>query len=216
MNKIRWPEATLERISHEQGLAKENLDEWLGIELIAERTRVIGNFIYFPFIAMFLIGIARYPYLDNWDFPAALILIFVLSALLLVGNTLALRRSAETARRQAIKRLGKRAYPAIEPGSGRSKAEAADRVGDRRDQAKSEGRISPIHRAPHFWRGDRLAVRGLWPRTLAGVPRDRILNGNSSGGAYVILQVVFVCQDYGFVVAWHGVASARMTCEWLL
>jgi hypothetical protein len=108
MNKIRWPEATLEQISHEQGLAKGNLDEWLGIELIAERTQVIGNFIYFPFIVMFLIGIARYPYLDNWDFPAVLILIFVLSALLLVGNALALRRSAETARRQAIKRLESR------------------------------------------------------------------------------------------------------------
>jgi hypothetical protein len=107
-NRISWPEATLEKISAEQGVAKQNLNEWLGIELIAERTKVIGNFIYFPFITMLVLGIARYSYVDNWDFPAALILVFALNAILLVGNALTLRRSAEAARREAIRRLKSR------------------------------------------------------------------------------------------------------------
>ncbi|HET7061155.1 MAG TPA: hypothetical protein VFI43_03145 [Nitrosospira sp.] len=104
-NRISWPEATLEKISAEQGVARQNLNEWLGIELIAERTKVIGNFIYFPFITMLVLGIARYRYFDNWDFPSALILVFALNAILLVGNALTLRRSAEAARREAIRRL---------------------------------------------------------------------------------------------------------------
>jgi len=108
MNKIHWPDDTLTRIAREQGMKMENLDEWLGIELIAERTTIIGNFIYFPFIAMLVLAMSRYPYLDNWDFPAALILIFALNALLIVGNALALRRSAEIAKREAIKRLESR------------------------------------------------------------------------------------------------------------
>ena len=105
MNKVRWPDDTLAKIAGERGIGKENLDEWLGIELIAERTTVIGNFIYFPFIVMFLLGIARYNYLDNWDFPLALVIIFTLNATLIFVNSMALRKSAEIAKREAIKRL---------------------------------------------------------------------------------------------------------------
>lgn len=105
MKKVRWPDGTLTRIAAERNMNKENLDEWLGIEVIAERTAVIGNFIYFPFIIIILLGLARHGYLDNWDFPVALVIIFALNAIIVVGNTLALRRSAETAKREAIKRL---------------------------------------------------------------------------------------------------------------
>ena len=108
MRKVRWPSGTLARIANERGMNKENLDEWLGIELIAERTTVIGNFIYFPFIIIFLIGVARHNYLDNWDFPVALVIIFTLNAIIVVGNGMALRRSAETAKREAINRLESR------------------------------------------------------------------------------------------------------------
>jgi hypothetical protein len=105
MNKVRWPDGTLAKIARERGIGKENLDEWLGIELIADRTTVIGNFIYFPFIVMFLLGIARYNYLDNWDFPVALVIIFGLNATLIFVNSMALRKSAEIAKREAIERL---------------------------------------------------------------------------------------------------------------
>ena len=67
-NKIHWPVGTLGRIAGKSGINKENLDEWLGIELIAERTTVIGNFIYFPFIIIVLLIIGRHGYIDNWDF----------------------------------------------------------------------------------------------------------------------------------------------------
>jgi hypothetical protein len=105
MKKVRWPDGTLAKIASERGMSKENLDEWLGIELIAERTTVIGNFIYYPFIVMILLGVARHSYLDNWGFPLALLLIFSINAGLIFTNGLALRRSAEMARREAVKRL---------------------------------------------------------------------------------------------------------------
>ena len=114
MKKTRWPDGTLTKIATERGrgigtgTGKENLDEWLGIELIAERTTVIGNFIYFPFIIMLLLGISRHNYLDNWGFPTALIIIFTLNATLVVINAMALRHSAEVARREAIGQLEKK------------------------------------------------------------------------------------------------------------
>jgi hypothetical protein len=87
---------------------KDNLDEWLGIELVAERTTVIGNFIYFPFVIMLLLALARHNYFDNWGFPAALVIIFAFNAILVVINAMALRRSAEMTKREAIKRLEKK------------------------------------------------------------------------------------------------------------
>jgi hypothetical protein len=104
-NKIHWPAGTLGRIASKSGINKKNLDEWLGIELIAERTSVIGNFIYFPFIIIVLLAVARHGYIDNWGFPTSLVIIYSLNAILVVGNALALRRTAEKARREAIKRL---------------------------------------------------------------------------------------------------------------
>ena len=112
MKKVQWSDGTLTKIASERGrgtdIGKENLDEWLGIELIAERTTVIGNFIYFPFIIMFLLGIARHNYFDNWGLPTALVIIFTLNAILVVVNAAALRRSAEMARREAITQLEKK------------------------------------------------------------------------------------------------------------
>jgi hypothetical protein len=108
MKKIRWPAGTLDKLSAERNMSKQTLEEWLSIELIAERTTVIGNFIYFPFIVMSLLGMARHRYFDNWDFPTTLIIIFTLSAALVIISSMALRHSAEIAKREAIKRLESR------------------------------------------------------------------------------------------------------------
>jgi hypothetical protein len=54
---------------------------------------------------MLLLGVARHTYLDNWDFSTALVIIFTLSAILIFFNSMLLRRSAETAKLQAIERL---------------------------------------------------------------------------------------------------------------
>lgn len=105
MNRIRWSDSTRSRLASENGVRQEHLDEWLGIELIADRTTVIGNIIYYPFIVMFLIGIARHPYLDNWDFPLSLVMIFALNASLVFINGMALRHAAAIAKRQTITRL---------------------------------------------------------------------------------------------------------------
>lgn len=105
MGKVLWSDATRLKIARERGVSEKNLDEWLGIELIAERTALLGKFIYFPFIIMLLLGVARHSYLDNWDFSPALVIIFSLSAILIFFNSMLLRRSAETAKRRAIERL---------------------------------------------------------------------------------------------------------------
>jgi hypothetical protein len=110
-NKVYWSDEIFRRKPAIQHGDKENVGEWLGIELIARRTEVIGNFIYFPFIILVILGITRRGYFDNWDFPLALVLIFIIDGIIIFVNALALRRSAEIAKREAIKRFESRLIP---------------------------------------------------------------------------------------------------------
>jgi hypothetical protein len=110
--KIAWPDETVAKIAAQQGRSmeagKHYLEEWLGIELIGRRTRVIGNLIYFPFVVMFLLAIARHSYFDNWDFPTALVIVFGVNAMLIVIAALILRRAAAMAKKEALARLEQR------------------------------------------------------------------------------------------------------------
>ena len=110
--KIAWPDETVAKIAAQQGQSmeagKHYLEEWLGIELIGRRTRVIGNLIYFPFVVMFFLAIARHSYFDNWDFPTALVIVFGANAMLIVIAALILRRAAAMAKKEALARLAKR------------------------------------------------------------------------------------------------------------
>ena len=175
MNKVRWPDGTLAKIAGERGIGKENLDEWLGIELIAERTTVIGNFIYFPFIVMFLLGIARYNYFDNWDFPLALVIIFTLNATLIFVNSMALRKSAEVAKREAIKRLESKLIqlPGQTPDEIKQRQQIEWAI--RTIKNNQRGAFLPLHAASVLRGSDSLAFRWIWTRAIAGVSCNRFL-----------------------------------------
>ena len=51
------------------------MHEWLGIQFIAKRTAVISAMIYYPFVIVFLMAVARHSYFDRWDLPVGLIAI---------------------------------------------------------------------------------------------------------------------------------------------
>lgn len=103
--KIRWPEELLDREAARWGVEKAYLNEWLGIELIAQRTSVISVMLYYPFIILFLMGVARHTYFDRWDFPIGLMVVFGLNAAYAFGNAVYLRQSAEEAKRAAVAEL---------------------------------------------------------------------------------------------------------------
>ena len=102
---IRWPEGILEQEAVNLGVDKAYVREWIAIELIAQRTAVISAMIYYPFVIVFLMGIARHSYFDRWDFPIGLLVLFGLNAAYAFGNGLFLRRSAEQAKRAAMEQL---------------------------------------------------------------------------------------------------------------
>ncbi|ULA68353.1 MAG: conserved membrane protein of unknown function [Nitrospira sp.] len=103
--KIQWPDKLLAKEAIKRDVDEAYLDELLGIELIAKRTDVISFMLYYPFIILFLMGVARHTYFDRWDFPVGLMVIFGLNAAYALGNAIYLRRSAEEAKREAVKGL---------------------------------------------------------------------------------------------------------------
>ena len=102
---IQWPAALLTKEAARHATDTTLLNEWLGIELIAQRTGIISFMLYYPFIILFLMGVARHTYFDRWDFPVSLMVLFGLNAAYALGNAVYLRRSAEEAKRTAIEQL---------------------------------------------------------------------------------------------------------------
>ncbi|ODT43968.1 MAG: hypothetical protein ABS70_06695 [Nitrospira sp. SCN 59-13] len=102
---IEWPDRLLAREAAKQSVDQAYVHEWLGIQFIAKRTAVISAMIYYPFVIVFLMAVARHSYFDRWDFPAGLLAIFTLNALYAFGNGVFLRRSAEEAKHEAVRQL---------------------------------------------------------------------------------------------------------------
>ncbi len=106
--RIEWPSRLLAREAKKLGVDEAYIHEWLGVQFIAKRTQVISTMIYYPFVIVFLMAVARHSYFDRWDFPAGLLAIFTLNALYAFGNGVYLRRSAELAKREALDQLKRR------------------------------------------------------------------------------------------------------------
>jgi hypothetical protein len=101
----QWPPGLLHRRAKARNMEHEHLDEWLDIQLIAERTKVVGNFIYYPFIVLFIMIVARNNFFDHFDWPISLLLIFGINTAYALFCAFTLRRSTEEARREELKRL---------------------------------------------------------------------------------------------------------------
>lgn len=85
--------------------SEKALAEWLDIKFIAAHTEVVGKLIYYPFIILLIMFVARSRYFDNWDFPISIIIIYLLNSTCALCCGLMLRREAEKTRSVALNRL---------------------------------------------------------------------------------------------------------------
>ncbi|GEM_PF-79653 len=102
---LRWTHDALEKFTTRFALDGDLLEEWLDINLIAKRTTVIMPLIYYPFITLSLLVLARSNVFDNWNWPWALIIIISAVALLALGSVWILRGAAERARSLCLERM---------------------------------------------------------------------------------------------------------------
>lgn len=104
--RTHWPETNLiARLERERGMTREDLADFIDVQVIARRTEVIGWLITYPFIVLFVGLIALNGYFDNWEWSAYSMLFFVLILAYAIICAVVLRRAAEKARRKAVARI---------------------------------------------------------------------------------------------------------------
>ena len=86
-------------------LTGEILDPWIDIRFIAQRTQAIGPLIYFPFVLLGLMVVARWSVFDDWDIPLALAIVFIAGFMIACVNAFLMQRAATRARALALERL---------------------------------------------------------------------------------------------------------------
>jgi hypothetical protein len=89
----------------DEAMAAQVLDPWIDIRFIASRTQAIGPLVYFPFVLLAFMLVARWSVFDDWDIPLSLAIVFILGFLIACINAFLMQRAATRARRLAIERL---------------------------------------------------------------------------------------------------------------
>jgi len=105
MHHANWPERTLKAFTARTCLPSEYLNDWIDLQFIARRTRSVGALIYYPFIVLSLMLLARSSFFDNWYTAPSVTILATLSFAIVLGCAIALRRSVEVSRRQALGNL---------------------------------------------------------------------------------------------------------------
>lgn len=104
-----WPAGTKQRFALQNlGADWECLDSWIDIQLIARRTAAVSRLVYYPFIVLSLLIVARSRYFDAWDWPPALVIILLLNAMWAFSASLLLRKTAREAKTATLEALEER------------------------------------------------------------------------------------------------------------
>ena len=106
-NPNRWSRSTRVAFGTESADEEAAADSWIDIRFLAEWTGRIGGIIYYPFVVLFLMIIARSSIFDNWDMPPSLVAVLLLSIAFASATVFILRGAAERLRRVSIERLTK-------------------------------------------------------------------------------------------------------------
>ena len=113
-----YPKETREKFRGDvDKAADDDLDDWLDMQIIATRSAEVSRLIYYPFVTLFLLVLARARYWDDWTWQPLLILIFVFNIAWAVSSAVVLQRSAKAAKAQALESLRQKMCRLPESGS---------------------------------------------------------------------------------------------------
>ena len=153
----RWSSASQTRREEEKEKSEsvarppdKILAEYLDIDLIAKRTKVVGGLIYYPFILLSLLIVSRLALFDNWTWPVPLLIVIALTGGYAAWSAFRLRETAESARQTALGNLNDILIARTADGEG-DKAEARTaRETIAIIKAEDRGAFAAISRHPVF------------------------------------------------------------------
>jgi hypothetical protein len=101
----KWGSGVIDRSHRSPPLTEEELSAYHEIFFVAQRTQAVAPLIWYPFLVLTLLLVARASIFDNWTWPASLLLIFAITAAWALGSAILLRRAAEQLRETALNDL---------------------------------------------------------------------------------------------------------------
>jgi hypothetical protein len=147
MHAANWPEATLAAFHARLGVPIQYLNDWIDLEFVARRTRCVSALIYYPFVVLSLMILARSSFFDDWYAPVALHVVTAVSIGVVLACAFALRRSAEASRRQTVTRLRDAIVHAKGEPGGAPLAGQLEALRDRAERLR-EGAFAPYSQQP--------------------------------------------------------------------
>jgi hypothetical protein len=112
-----WPDTTFKKYEYPFEPNRPNnerdLADYWDILLIARRTEAVGNKIYYPFIILSLLIVARLKYFDNWSWSPALIVALFLHFSVAFYAAWRLPKVARGYRDKVLERLNRRKRQAL-------------------------------------------------------------------------------------------------------
>jgi len=107
---INWPKHVLEKDANKYNLDNEIIQYKTFLDFVVRHAGAVNQFIYYPFIILFLIILSRSYYFDNLQFTPLYLIISGFTALVTLASGNRLRRSALKTRTYIIEELNKKLY----------------------------------------------------------------------------------------------------------
>ncbi|MCF7789914.1 MAG: hypothetical protein K9N47_27575 [Prosthecobacter sp.] len=152
-----WPSEML-RVHQPSDLHVDNLRDFIDLQMVADWTRDIGRLTFFPFYVLTLLILARMDRFDDWNWSAALVVIYFLVVLFIIFGVARVRNSAENLRRKAVAEVHQR-YSVLNPDSAATSLL-------KEIHGLSRGAFVPFSEQPVmkalYWLLGALGVGGLW------------------------------------------------------
>ena len=122
----------------------------LGVKAIAALTKGVGPLIYYPAVALVLMFLSRNRALDNWDWPADLVIMFTIAGVAVVACSMVLRMAADRCRRDALRGLQTTLHQARQQALGKGDDPLTKAIQATIEEVKAvdEGAYSPISQNP--------------------------------------------------------------------
>jgi len=101
----KWGDTVVEKSWRSPPLSEEELSAYNEIFFVADRTHVVARLIWYPFIILTLMIVARLSFFDNWSWSPGLLAIYGINACWALGSAILLRRAAEQLRDATLSNL---------------------------------------------------------------------------------------------------------------
>jgi hypothetical protein len=138
------------------------LVDYLDIDLVARRTKVVGGLIYYPFVIISLLILSRASIFDYWTWQPAFLLLIIMTVAIAMFSAIYLRRTAEVARQTALQNLHDLSIRRIAAGKGKKQQAKTIREISNLIEHENRGAFAAISQNP-------LARALLLPSGSAGI-----------------------------------------------